>query len=268
MIASQVYDNITHFCEISKLTSGADGVIFRYMKLFTIMRKFLLILPGYPCPVCGGDQETGFNSFCGDCVTGLPLISSPRCPGCGGRLDTPLDLCGKCMRMHRRKLWAGATSVLEFRGTARALILQFKNGRPELARPLGELCRAYLDRDVIDHPGDFIAVPVPLHWRRKLTRGYNQSEFFARCLFRGTGVKVVNALSRTRYAGHQASRGRRQRIAAMKGIFALRDPETVKGRKILLVDDVFTTGSTLSAAAEALLKGGPAEIRVFTIARR
>ena len=238
------------------------------MNIFTTLRSILLVVPGYPCPVCGSDQVTGFNSFCGDCVTALPLISSPRCPGCGGKLDTPLDLCGKCMRMHRRRIWVSATSVLEFRGVARALILKFKHGRPELARPLGELCRAYLDRDVIEHPEEFIAVPMPLHWARKMSRGYNQSEFFARCLLHGTGVRVVNALKRVRYAGHQASRGRRQRIAAMKGVFALRKPEMVKGRKILLIDDIFTTGSTLTAAAEVLRKGAPSEIRIFTIARR
>jgi predicted amidophosphoribosyltransferase len=91
---------------------------------------------------------------------------------------------------------------------------------------------------------------------------------FASAVFGGSGVKVMNALIRKRRTGHQASRRKRERLTALRGAFALRTPGRLTGKKVILVDDVFTTGATLTAAAKAVLKDKPAEISICVIARR
>jgi ComF family protein len=161
-----------------------------------------------------------------------------------------------------------ASSFGAYEGSLRSLIHLFKySGMKPLARPLGQ----YLERAMpVDESFDAV-VPVPLHWRKKWDRGFNQSEMLARFLARRRGMPMLNALRRKRATATQAglaSAGRRRNVA---GAFVLRaktrpDPK-LAGKKILLIDDVMTTGATASACASVLKRGGAQSISLLTLAR-
>lgn len=118
----------------------------------------------------------------------------------------------------------------------------------------------------LDQPYDLV-VPVPLHWRRRLWRGFNQSELLARPLARRLGIEVRNVLRRTRHTATQASLIPSERRINVSGAFALKDPAAVRGKRILLVDDVLTTGATVGAASRVLRAGGARHVAVLTLAR-
>ena len=110
-------------------------------------------------------------------------------------------------------------------------------------------------------------VPVPLHWRRRLARGYNQAERIARPLAGRLGLPCVQALARRRATPPQSLLGREERLANLRKAFRVPRPERVRGLHILLVDDVATTGATLDAAAAALKKAGAAAVTALVAGR-
>ncbi len=133
--------------------------------------------------------------------------------------------------------------------------------------PMGRLFGLWMARA---YPRDQlfeVIVPVPSHWRRRLWRGFDQAAVLARELSRHLGVPVAEALRRTRHTDPQAGLARRQRRLNVRGCFRAAAPETVRGRRVLLIDDVLTTGATANAAAAALKEAGAARIGVFTLAR-
>src|SRR5262249_37441191 len=133
-------------------------------------------------------------------------------------------------------------------------------------RPLAPVLARLLDRAVPARDYDAI-VPVPLHWRRRWHRGFNQAEALAHELGRRRGIPVLRALSRRRATVNQAgltSAARRRNIA---GAFLVRDKARIEGKKILLIDDVMTTGATASACARALMQAGAESVSLATVAR-
>ena len=140
------------------------------------------------------------------------------------------------------------------------------SGNRAIARAAAELSAPLLLAEKFDYI-DYI-VPVPLHYRRFFKRGYNQSEVIASMLAKQLNKPYKNLLKRTRSTQRQATLSREERLKNLQGAFAVKKPAHVSGKKILLVDDVLTTGATLHACAEALQQAGSAEILVFTLARR
>ncbi len=177
----------------------------------------------------------------------------------------PLDAEGRCAlcRFGLRGFDA-AYCYGSYEGLLREWIHLFKYGRVKpMERPLGELLAAALPRDErID-----AVVPVPLHWRRRWTRGFNQAELLARGIARRCGVPVLPALRRVKNTTTQtglSNTGRRQNVA---GAFRLRRGQAVAGKRLVLVDDVMTTGSTAAVCAAVLRRAGAARIMVLTAAR-
>lgn len=170
--------------------------------------------------------------------------------------------CGLC-----RRGWNGFDMVYSFgsyEGVLRELVHLLKyHGVDTLARPLGALLASALPRD---ERFDLI-VPMPMHWWRRWRRGYNQARLLAEELSRRTGIPSADVGSRTRRTAPQAGLSNAQRRRNVAGTFGVRGRERLKGRNVLVVDDVFTTGSTSSSFSLALKRAGAARVSVLALAR-
>jgi ComF family protein len=231
------------------------------------LARFLRYLNFLPCPLCGTGNGGGTGLLCDDCKSELKFFHRERsCPGCGGNLDGVTALCSQCLANGELPLWDRVFSVFEHTGSGRKLILDLKyNKRSELARPLGKL-----GADILMQSGvvpDFVTA-VPVHWQRLLQRGYNQSELIGRSTARYLKVPFCNVLKRVKSGSRQATLGRTARLKNLKKAFTCVSPEKVAGKRVLLIDDVFTTGSTLRSVAEQLRKAKPAALYVLTVSRR
>ena len=178
----------------------------------------------------------------------------------------PLDAQGLCM-LCRRDLpgYDAAFSYGFYDGPLRRLIHLFKFERVDsLAAPLGK----YLARALpVDCQFD-VVVPMPLHWFRRWQRGFNQSELLAGQVARRLGLPVSgNVLGRSRHAAPQSGLSSAARRRNVAGLFEVADRRLIEGRRVLLVDDVLTTGATAQTAARALKRAGAAQVTVLTLAR-
>ncbi len=196
-----------------------------------------------------------------------PLSAEYFCVSCRTPFQNgfPLDEEGRCaLCRNGLRGFDAAYSFGAYDGTLRKLIHLFKyQGIRTLAHPLANLLADALPRD---QRFDII-VPVPLHWRRRWTRGFNQSELLAGRLSRRTGIPVRGALGRARATATQAGLSNTMRRRNVTAAFRCRRPEQVRGKRILLVDDVMTTGSTAAACALALKRAGAASVALLTVAR-
>ncbi|MEK7405065.1 MAG: ComF family protein [Acidobacteriota bacterium] len=177
----------------------------------------------------------------------------------------PLDEEGRCA-LCRRGLrgFDAAYCYGVYEGKLRELIHLFKYGRVRpLAGPLGELLALAIPRD---QRFDLI-VPVPLHWRRRWQRGFNQSALLAAAIARRYGTRVTHAVRRRRATASQAGLSNTGRRANVAAAFRVRRRQPVAGRRVLLVDDVMTTGATASACAAALKSAGARYVALLTLAR-
>lgn len=174
-----------------------------------------------------------------------------------------------------RQLWgrvklAAAASYLYFLENSRVeqIIYHFKyRRRPEIGTLLGTRYGKVLRETSPFNEADVI-VPIPLHPAKLRKRGYNQSAFFADGLSRSMQKPVAeHCLERHRATGSQTLKNRYERYENMLETFALRDPDTVAGKHVLLADDVLTTGATMEACAGVLLAGGAAKVSAVTIAK-
>jgi ComF family protein len=213
--------------------------------------------------------EAGEVKLCPECLAKAPPLISPKCSCCGHPFESPVGadhLCGPCITAPAP--FVSARAALLFEGSTRELIHQFKySKRVVLRRPLGLLAAAYLDNFAEEFRADLI-VPVPLHTKRLRQRGFNQAILLGEIFSERWGVPLSrNNLKRIRWTEPQVNLGAAERAANVKGAFALNDEQEISGRKIILVDDVYTTGSTVKECCRVLLKGRAAEIAVLTVAR-
>jgi competence protein ComFC len=178
----------------------------------------------------------------------------------------PLDAEGRCA-LCRAGLrgFDAAYCFGSYEGTLRELIHSYKyRGIQTLSRPLAEFLAAALP---LDEHFDAV-IPVPLHWRKRWQRGFNQSDLLAQAIARPRGLPVVRALVRTRFTKTQAGLSNTERRKNVATAFRCRRvAETLAGKHVLLIDDVMTTGSTAAACARALKRAGAARVVLATIAR-
>ena len=220
------------------------------------------------CLCCGAAVGTD-HGLCGPCWRETSFISGTVCDCCGTPLpgdDAGPVLCDDCMT--RPRPWGRGRAVFLYAGTGRKLVLQLKHAdRLDLVPPLA----AMLARAVapILTPGMVVA-PVPLHRLRLLQRKFNQSAMLAQALARAEGlVCLPDLFQRTRPTAAMEGMNRDQRRANLAGAIAVTPKRAgrIRGRHVLIVDDVLTSGATCEAAAEAALDAGAAQVSVAVLAR-
>jgi ComF family protein len=197
-----------------------------------------------------------------------PLVAEYFCVSCRTPFQNrfPLDAEGRCpLCRNGLRGFDAAYCYGAYEGTLRELVHQYKYGRIQtLSQPLGDLLAAALP---LDERFDAVTF-VPLHWRKQWQRGFNQAELLARAIARRRGLPVVRALRRARFTRTQAglsNTARRRNVAA--AFRYRRSAPALAGRRVLLIDDVMTTGSTAAACARALKQAGVASVVLLTVAR-
>lgn len=198
------------------------------------------------------------------------LLAPPRCAACDAPVALMAAFCPACAETTERARDADSDAVAAFvyGGAIARAIARFKyEQRPDLARPLGDLLwRAVQPR--ARALGGSIVVPVPLHRARLAERGYNQAALLAARIARPLGAPLLPlALARIRDTSQQAKLDRTARLANMALAFRVRAPARVRGRPVLLVDDVWTTGATLGACARVLLEAQASSVTLAVVAR-
>lgn len=199
--------------------------------------------PGNVCAVCGRpldfdyEIETGESYKCGECLKSFPPYSALR-------------------------------FALLYEGPARELVHRFKfQGERRLARDLAELGKGAL-LPWMKTSGEAVIVPVPLARGRLYTRGYNPAYLLARLFGGWTGLEVAEgALRRVRKTAPQFGLNRDERRKNVRGAFSVYDERAIRGRRVILFDDIHTTGATVAECCKTLKKAKPDDIRVATLFR-
>lgn len=224
-----------------------------------------LVLPPR-CPGCRNIVATD-RSFCLPCWSALVFITPPLCACCGapfGHDRGPGALCAPCLAEPPR--FTAARAAFVYDGPARDVLLGFKHAdRQHLAQVMApHLVRAAGDRLT----PDTVLVPVPLHWTRLWRRGFNQSALLAQAVANlARADTAIDALVRVRATALSKGLGRKARADNVRGAFRVRGKAAIKGRDVVLVDDVLTTGATADACARHLKRAGARSVTVLTWAR-
>ncbi len=222
------------------------------------------------CFSCGRDLpwwETG--ALCAPCYGGLKRPGPHICRRCGVVLKAGGAHCCHCRGVKAKAYKCECIrSAFMFNAASRGLVHALKYGGAdylacEMGRLMAERFRLYPELSAAE-----IIMPVPLYPKRRRTRGYNQSALLAQGLARGTGLACDDvSLVRKRDTVSQTTLGRQGRLTNMTGAFLCKNPSAVKGKVVLLVDDVATTGATLEGSAAALKAAGAKKVFAYTFAR-
>ena len=215
------------------------------------------------CPGCAGIVDQ-VHSFCPECWKRVEFLGSGGCRTCGLPLQaTDMDECGSCLAVPPRI--ARTRAAVAYDELSRSLAIRLKYGRKvAIARTMARYMAPLVERS----DGDQILVPVPLHRARLWRRGFNQSALVARELSRRLQIDTdLFALRRIRRTPPLKGIGLLQRRRTVAGAFRIADPARVKGKTVILVDDVLTTGSTAEACARTLKRAGAARVELISWAR-
>ncbi len=239
--------------------------------MILILKTLLnLILPNR-CAYCGKIIESE-HSICTECFSKLHFISAPYCQICGTPFETGTELassshliCPDCLskkpitRLHR--------SCIVYDDFSKKTLLDFKfNDKIFLSKLFAKWLKV-AGADIFEKGVD-VMVPVPLSFQRILKRKYNQSALLAYDLSKLINVEVLpHTLIKIRHTKPQAALSENLRLTNIKNAYAVKNPNQIKGKRILLIDDVMTTGSTLNECAKTLLKAGAQSVDTLTIAR-
>jgi ComF family protein len=219
------------------------------------------------CPGCGAIVAEP-HRFCLGCWRSLAFLGEPCCARCG----LPFAFagegeCGRCLA--EPPPFDRLRAAVAYGDVSREVALRLKySGRPGLAATLAHFMLRHLEPG--DGAGEALLVPVPLHRWRMWKRGYNQAALIAAALSRTSGVPAgLDLLRRTRATPPLKGLGRRERALAVRGAFAPAPGAKVRlrGRRIVLVDDVYTSGATAAACARTLRRAGAASVEILCWAR-
>ena len=230
---------------------------------------FLDVIFPRSCLSCGravtGD---GFRHLCRTCGRRIVHAGAPRCDTCGYPVFGVVESARTCPHcLHLDPAYGNGRTAALFQGPVRSLVIALKYERAEYV--VGDLVRLAVESPGFsDYLRGAVLVPVPLHPRKRRERGYNQSEIIAQALSRavGDGTRVASLLIRVEDTVSQTRFSRRERQTNLKNAFALAaDAPILADQRHIIIDDVFTTGSTLNACALVLRRSGLRSLDVATI---
>ncbi len=237
------------------------------------------LLPGF-CNLCGSPlPQLSSVPICDVCWTEFPVQSGPACVRCGDALSAPANpsapaLCRACRLAPPPFVRAVAFGLYQDRMKEAIHALKYDRLHPA-ARGLGRMLAEAIAQLAPEAPVEMLVVPVPLHRLKHADRGFNQARslamhalaFLHRSHPEWRLTLASSTLMRLRETGSQAGLTPRQRRLNVRGAFSVNDPSEIASRHILLIDDIFTTGATARAAAQALVRAGAASVWVATLAR-
>jgi ComF family protein len=218
---------------------------------------------GLRIPLCGNE----FESFCERCGSGIRQLVPPFCRICGTEVygvGEYNSLCGKCLK--NPPPFSIARSVLRYERQVQQLVHKLKYGSELSVVPgLTELIKNY---DMAEFADVDCIVVVPLYLPRLRKRGLNQAAVLARLFFADRPALIRSDwLKRTRNTIPQTKLGRDARMRNLKGAFQARSTSNFRGAEVCLVDDVYTTGTTVTECSKVIMESGAAEVKVLTLAR-
>ena len=221
------------------------------------------------CLSCGIGLQGGRNiSFCQACLQDVRLILAPYCTTCGKPFNAAAGenhLCGYCLKHGWH--FSRARAVVYYHAPVAEAVKVFKyNGKMHGLETFEALTRQYYQHHPLPAPD--LILPVPLHPKRLRKRGFNQALVLGRKLFSKSKERIdPHVLERHQWTCAQTGLSGAERRRNVKNVFRIKNPEKVKNKKILLVDDVFTTGATVNERARILLQNKAKDVEVFTFAR-
>jgi ComF family protein len=224
----------------------------------------------YPpvCTICGKSIRGG-EYLCERCEANAFRIHAPFCHKCSEPFDgsiTSAFTCANCA--HREIHFEAAVAAYRGRGVVRQIIHEFKYNRQiHLRHLVARWLGAALDDERLCGRRFDLIVPVPLHPARQRERGFNQAGLLAKLLARQSSIPVKPLLERIRYTNTQTALDRSERMENLHNAFRLRKNADVRGLRMLLVDDVLTTGATLNECARVLKRAGALSVHAATAAR-
>lgn len=225
-------------------------------------RSFLNLLYPRRCPLCHQILENQRSLICPKCRGRLAPITGPVCMKCGRPVAMEREYCRDCEG--RERYFDQGKGIFLYDDMMRASLGKYKlHGCREYGRFYGEAMYRYGKKELCRWKPELI-VPVPLYPRKKRMRGFNQAEDLAEALGRHTGILAAGELVvKVRDTGEQKRLGRAQRRSNLKGAFFAKS--SLSGERVLLVDDVYTTGSTLEALALCLKENGAGPVFFLTL---
>jgi ComF family protein len=238
------------------------------LQKFELLQSAVSLLYPPGCTICGKSIRAD-DYLCDQCETKAVRIVAPFCQKCSEPFEgsiTNTFACANCA--HRTIYFDAAVSAYRGRGVVRQIIHEFKYGRQiHLRHLVARWLNSALDDERLRQSHFDVIVPVPLHPTRQRERGFNQAGLLAELLSAQTSIRCKPLLERTRYTTTQTALDRSERMENLHNAFRLRKNANVRGLRVLLVDDVLTTGSTLNECARILKRGGAFSVHAATAAR-
>lgn len=219
-----------------------------------------LIYPPH-CLIC---RAEGQSYLCGKCIEKITLIKPPYCQKCGG--PTESFHCQECRS--REYHFESARSAAIYEDVMRQAVHELKyNNHINIAPPLAEIMALSFNDTGLAGRAD-IVIPIPIHRSRQIRRGFNQSEELARGFCSRLHLPMeTSVLHKTKKTKRQMELPFDLRVGNIRGSFSVTHPEKIRGKRVLLIDDVFTTGSTLDEAAKVLREAGASIVYCYTLSK-
>lgn len=237
------------------------------MVIASLAKNFINLIYPLHCASCKKplDPENG-SAVCGNCISLIKRNPAPYCIYCGRPQDTAGCVCDDCLK--DKPAFSMAYSACLYEGNLKELIHQFKySGKLALSGDLSNLISDFLydNPDILE--GADIITFVPIAAGHMVKRGFNQSKVLAKHISDSYGIPMIDCIEKIIYTKSQNSLSREERLSNLKGAFRTRGRTILNGLKVLIIDDVMTTGATLNECAKVLLSAGAADVRCLTLAR-